>query len=568
MKPGRKTKAQLLDEISELKRKMADLDVLPGPVEGRALPIASPAGAEWKEPRTPVGTECDLLIRILGVMNDAIFLIGPRYTFDYANPIAEREFGPINGRKCFEYFQNRSDVCPWCEKEAIVGGRSRRRVYKEAKSDKSYDVFETPIQTADGQVCKLAVLHDITRHRKAEKALKLDEVRFEALVKLSRMSGDSAAETARFALEQAVRLTRSKIGFIGVLDESESAFTLHVVSGKAAGRCEAGAPPHFLIEESGVWAEAVRQRKPVCINSFVSSDKPAVQLPPGHPKITRLLSIPVFHAGRIVSVAAVANKAEDYDNSDQRQFILLMDSLWKLMQREKDREKLRESEERMRFLAAKLLDFLEEERARLAHEIHENIGQMLAAMKFGAENALKSAEEGRFDKTVPLLASYVDMLKGAVGKARDIYMNLRPTVLDDFGVIAAIFWLSARFQEAYPHIVVDKELDVEEAEIPKGLKLPIFRVIQEALNNSAAHSGAGRIRLTLQRDEDTLELCFTDDGAGFDLDEILSAAYTRRGLGLATMKERTQLSGGSFFIDSKRGRGTMVKAVWKVGDSE
>lgn len=509
-----------------------------------------------------------LLTGILGAMNDAIFLINPQFDFEYINPVAEREFGPVNGRKCFEYFHGRSDVCPWCERERIVGGRTVRRVYKESVGERVFDVFEAPIPDRKGLICKLAVLHDVTRHRKTQKALKLGEIRFEALVRMSRMSFESASQIAAFALEQAVLLTRSRIGFMGFLNESESEFTCHIESRNAVRQCKADLPSRHLLQEGSLWAETVRQRRPLVQNTLLAGG-PERPLPNGHPGVSRLLCIPIFHEGRIVSLAAVANKPIDYDDSDLRQFNLLMDSMWRLIQRQRDQEKLRKSEEQMRFLASKLLDFLEEERARVAQDVHLEIGQMLAAMKFGAENILKTVQEdGSEEKAVPLLSSYVGMLKTAVGKARDIYMNLRPTVLDDFGVIPALFWLCAGFQEKHPNICVDKQLVAEESEIPDSLKLTIFRVVQEALNNSAAHSGADRISLSLKKDEKNLELCFSDNGAGFDVDGTLSAGYTQRGLGLAAMRERIQLSGSHLVIDSRKGHGTCVKAIWEIEDAD
>jgi len=535
---------------------------------GQGAPSAQAASVTGKTRTSRGKVKPHLLTGILGAMNDPIFLINPQFDFEYVNPIAEGEFGPVSGRKCFEYFHGRSDVCPWCERERIVGGRTVRRVYKESVGERVFDVFEAPIPNRGGLICKLAVLHDVTRHRKAQKALKLDEIRFEALVRMSRMSFKSASEIASFALEQAVRLTRSRIGFMGFLNEDESEFTCHVESRNAVRLCKADSPSRHFIREGSLWAGIIRQRKPLIRNS-VPAGEPDGLLPDAHPGLTRLLCIPIFHEGRIVSLAAVANKPIDYDDSDLRQLNLLMDSMWQLIQRQRDQEKLRNSEEQMRFLASKLLDFLEEERARVAQDVHLEVGQMLAAMKFGAENILKTVqEEGSTEQVVSLLSSYVGMLKTAVGKARDIYMNLRPTVLDDFGVIPALFWLSAGFQEKHPGICVDKQLVAEEAEIPDSLKLTIFRVVQEALNNSAAHSGADRINLSLKRDEESLELSFSDNGAGFDVNSALSAGYSQRGLGLAAMKERIQLSGGHLDINSRKGHGTSVKATWNIGGVE
>lgn len=559
MKPQAKTKSQLLQEISDLTKRLATLEA--GSERCLSMPVSQPPPEQELNGELP-NTQREVTTSILAAMEDGVFLIGPQQDFVYTNPVAEKEFGPVLGRKCHEYFHNRNEVCPWCEREKIVRGKSVRRIFTESKTEKIYDVFESPVVTADGRVMKLAVLHDVTQHRKAEQELKLNEVRFESLVKLGRMTDATISDIAEFALEQAVRLTGSQIGFVGFPDENESISVLHVTTRKSSTKVAPEIGSQFGLD--GIWAEAVRKCRPVIVNKF-DSEKFKTTVPPGFPKMERLLCVPVLNAGRVLFVAAVGNKRAAYNSADLRQCSLLMDSMSKLIQRRKDQERLRESEEQMRFLAIRLLDFLEEERARIAREIHGDIGQVLAAMKLGVENILKSAREGEIEQAIPVLESYIEMLIAGIGKARQMYMDLRPTVLDDFGVIAAIFWLCARFQEAYPSVKVEKEVQIEESVIPDHLKLPIFRVAQEALNNSAAHSRADRIRIAMESDADTLRFVFSDNGAGFDPTEILAAGSIKKGLGLATMRERTQITGGTFLIESEIGKGTLVKASWKLG---
>jgi PAS domain S-box-containing protein len=569
MKNRQKLKSRLISEISELGEKLANIETSSlEPLDTKPAVNAFPCRSQKTGGEILLSSERDMLISILEAMNTGVFLIDQQFNFVYVNPVAEREFGPVGGRKCYQYFRNRSEVCPWCGREKVANGRSVRRVYTESKSAKIYDVFETPVINSDGLVLKLAVLHDITRHRKTEEALKLDELRFEALIKLSQMTSATPVEIAQFVLEQAVSLTGSKFGFMGFLDETECRFTLNIMSKSTSRKCAAQTPVHFRIEHGGLWSAAVKQRKPHIVNDFESSNPLMGALPKGHLRLKKFLSIPIFHGDRIVAVAAVANKSTHYEDSDVRHLVLLMGSMWKLIQRVRDQEKLRDSEEQMRFLASKLLAFLEEERARVAHEIHTDIGQMLAAMKFGAESTIKAARNGDTDKMISLLSSYIEMLKAAIDNSRQLYMDLRPTVLDDFGVIAAVFWLCAHFQESYPDITVEKKIEVEEQRIPEDLKLTIFRVFQEALNNSAAHSKADRIKLALTAEENIMELNFSDNGTGFDLSGILSTTSTTRGLGLAAMKERIHLSGGTFSIDSKVGGGTQVKASWELESME
>lgn len=181
---------------------------------------------------------------------------------------------------------------------------------------------------------------------RANNALHLDESRLEALLGLSQMSNASTKDIMDFAIDQLVRLTQSKVGALGFLNEGETLFTRHAWSGGVTGQCDITGEQrmHFPIETAGVWAEAVRRRKPVIVNDYAAPDLQKRRHPAGHIQIHRLMSIPVFDGDSIVVLAMVANKNEYYDASDLRQITLLMDGMWKLIQRQRAENALRETE--------------------------------------------------------------------------------------------------------------------------------------------------------------------------------------------------------------------------------
>jgi signal transduction histidine kinase len=141
-------------------------------------------------------------------------------------------------------------------------------------------------------------------------------------------------------------------------------------------------------------------------------------------------------------------------------------------------------------------------------------------------------------------------------------------LLDDLGILVTINWFCREFQELYPGISIESELSVEERQVPESLKIVIYRLLQEALNNIAKHSKADRVLVTVRRKDNTLELAIEDNGRGFDLEEVLSVESTKRGLGLGSMRERTGLSGGSFSIKTAKGAGTVVQASWQSEELE
>jgi signal transduction histidine kinase len=150
------------------------------------------------------------------------------------------------------------------------------------------------------------------------------------------------------------------------------------------------------------------------------------------------------------------------------------------------------------------------------------------------------------------------MVRAGIDETRRIMANLRPSVLDDLGILATLSWFCREFQKVHPHIQVRKETNLEEKEIPDPLKTVIFRLLQEAMNNIAKHSRSESVQLALSKENQALVFSIQDNGVGFDL------RTSRRGLGLASMKERVEASGGRFRVDSAEGLGTFIQAAWPL----
>ncbi len=224
---------------------------------------------------------------------------------------------------------------------------------------------------------------------------------------------------------------------------------------------------------------------------------------------------------------------------------------------------LRKSQTELRHLSMALLNAQERERKMVAGEIHDSIGASLAAIKFKAENALAEVAD-KSPETTTVLQSLIPIVHGAIEEARRIQMSLRPSILDDLGILMTINWFCRQFESTYSNIHIRKEIDIEEHEVPDPLKIVIYRVMQEALNNIAKHSKAPVVSLFLRKTGQAIELVIRDSGQGFDLSEAQSRVGAGRGLGLDSMRERTELSGGSFSIESNKGEGTSIRASWPL----
>lgn len=216
---------------------------------------------------------------------------------------------------------------------------------------------------------------------------------------------------------------------------------------------------------------------------------------------------------------------------------------------------LERSRETLRKLAAHLQTVREEQRAEIAREIHDEMGQGLTAMKIGLVR-LRSRLDGSEPKVSDLLGSLLGSLDATMTAVQRIMAELRPSVLDDLGLAAAIEWLARQFTE---RTGIACNLDLPEAgpDLSQDARTALFRILQESLNNVARHAGAARVRVTLRHGDDSTRLLVEDDGKGISPQEIESP----RSFGLLGMRERAAVFGGTLSIRGEAGVGTRVRVT-------
>ncbi len=182
-------------------------------------------------------------------------------------------------------------------------------------------------------------------HANAE--LRLNEERLAALLILSQRAFETDEELIRYGLEEAVRLTHSKIGYLHLFNEDQQSLGLFLWSEAVMEVCTAEKRPHYPLPEAGVWADCVRQRQPVLHNDYSHlADKGS--LPEGHVPLQRHLNLPIFDEEKIVAIIGVGNKEEPYGDSDIQQLTLYMGSTWEIVKRKRAETLLHDSEQRYR----------------------------------------------------------------------------------------------------------------------------------------------------------------------------------------------------------------------------
>ena len=218
------------------------------------------------------------------------------------------------------------------------------------------------------------------------------------------------------------------------------------------------------------------------------------------------------------------------------------------------------STEQMRSLAAHLQTIREEERASIAREMHDELGQILTSLKMNITFTRKELEESKLNEKKEKLLDELFFMNQTVDRAvtqvRKLITQLRPELIDKLGLIAALEWYSEEYQKT-TKIKCEFKTDQEELSLNHDTDLAIFRIVQEALTNTAKHSESKSVKIYLNKTEDKLSLEIVDDGKGILKEELEG----KKSFGLMGMRERAFLIGGRLEICSAGEKGTIVRLV-------
>ena len=218
---------------------------------------------------------------------------------------------------------------------------------------------------------------------------------------------------------------------------------------------------------------------------------------------------------------------------------------------------IEESKSQVTSLTSQLLLAEEQERKRIARELHDGLGQSLNAIAVNVRTTLERVGD-KVKTGFESLEAIMPIIHQSIEEVHRIGMNLRPSLLDDLGLLPTLGWFVREYQKIYPSIRIEKQTEIEETQVPDPLKAVIYRILQEALNNIAKHSKANLVSISLRKKDDRIELVIEDNGIGFDMESV------KNGFGLGSMRERAEFSVGSFDIESVKGKGTVIRASWRI----
>jgi PAS domain S-box-containing protein len=332
----------------------------------------------------------------------------------------------------------------------------------------------------------------------------------------------------------------------------------------------------------GILGLLIRERRPMRIDD-ISAQPRSVGFPPNHPHMTSFLGVPILFHGEPVGNLYLTDKLDGqaFTADDENLLVLLAnhaavainnsrlyaasqasaDQLqqWNEELEAKVANRTRQVEQYSKDMTLRILAAQEEERRRIARELHDETAQSLSTLLINLDLLELQLPQNDLQLQVGF-----DRLRGlakrTLDETRALSHDLRPTILDDVGLVAAIHWYADEFRKTFAvRVDVDAEAPSEKR-LPPQIEVALFRIAQEALTNIGKYAGAKSVFVGLTFPDSSAELVVRDDGVGFDLDNV--PGPTREGgLGLYGMRERAELLGGSLTIDTAPGRGTTITVV-------
>ena len=468
--------------------------------------------AERKKAEEALQLERNKLKGILYSMDDGVYIVNRQNEILYINPVIERKFGPIKGRKCHEYFHELLGACSWCKGREVFAGKKVRWEWYHLKTGRTYDVVDAPIMDPDGTLCKFEILRDISDRKKAERALRQSEKRYRMLV-----------ETMNDGL--------------GVQDENGAWVYVNDRFCEMLGYSRdemIGRPVTDFLSEADqrIYREQVLSRKRGELESYELSwlNKD------GQRMIT------------LVSPKAIFDEHGQFKGS----FAVITS----ITERKQAEEALKASEQQLRSLSSQLLTAQETERKRISRELHDELGQSLTVMKLRLNFIEKNLQDPQTDLKQEC-ENGVEYIDQVIENIRRLSRDLSPTILEDFGLSAALRWLINNFAKSYTIKVVLNMIDIDSL-LPRDSHVVVYRAVQEALTNIGKHSQAQNASVMIREDDSAVLFCIEDDGMGFDEKANGATSPEAKGLGLATMRGRVEMVGGTLHIESEEGKGTRI----------
>ncbi len=517
------------------------------------------------------GTSADYLRTIIDSLEAELMVINRDYRIIEANNMVLRRYGKkreeIIGRYCYAISHGLAEPCQLPYHECPVTkvwetGKPVRTTHlhtynvKGEKCERYLDIIASPITDSQGKVSAIAeLMRDVTEAKKLESEVAKAHRDLSALNTIAYVVSQSLDldTVLGSALDKTLEIMKIDTGGILLWDEEKQALCYRVYHGLSREYvqgvcCRLG---------EGIAGRAAQTGETILVEDISTEPRAICSGLINAEGLRAFASIPLRSQDKVSGVLNVASReAHKFSSED----IQLLNSIAAQIAIAIENAKLHQEVQRKEEIRGELLENMftiqEEERRRLARELHDETSQVMASLNADLE------------VVAGMLPASADQAKSVLRKAQELSVNildelhkliyeLRPTLLDDLGLVAAIRWLADNNLES-AGIKVDFKTTGLVRRLDTRLETTLFRVIQEAFYNIAKHAEAISTEARLGFKKSAIKVRISDNGKGFDVIEAMSSKDRPRGLGLLGMKERVELVKGTFSIHSSPGSGTEI----------
>jgi signal transduction histidine kinase len=413
-------------------------------------------------------------------------------------------------------------------------------------------------------VDQLQKLDDINR------ALQVDEARLNAMLSLSESTARmSERDLIQHGLEEAQRLTGSKIGFLHVINRDQDTAEFHTWSHATRDICTAAYQSHYPVAQAGIWADAVRCKRPVTHNDYQTAENRR-GLPEGHAPLVRHMVVPAMESDQVRMIVGVGNKPEPYDDSDLRQLQLIGDNLWKIISLRRTMTELEVARDAAEAASVAKSAFL----ANVSHEMRTPLNHITGLAELVRHEPLSERQAEWMNKLVMAARNLADTI-GTVLELTKIEAGKLDAAEEPFSVEDLVSSVVAGAQESAA--AKQLQLTTESAPVPASLighKEPVRQALLNYVSNAIRFTNSGKVTVRLQpvvEDDLSMLLRFEvqDTGIGimpedqarlFSIFEQVDNSSTRKyaglGVGLAMTRKIVRLMGGDAGCTSAPGAGS------------
>lgn len=475
----------------------------------------------------------------------------------------------LSGKHCYEVLYGSDKPCNtslWdCPLRHVLStGKAATIIhpYNLRGNVKYIKITAYPLKDSQGNaIAMLEMRREVTTERELEKQILR---RHYQLLALSRVSGAVSSlqnldTILRTALDNVLEVVQGAVGGILVIDEQTGILSYRVQRGLSARYAE---EMQMSVGE-GIAGRVAQIGKPILVEDISKDPRTA------HPDLVNaeglkgFISVPLKSKDKVVGVMNIASTNEGRFSTDDISLLSSIgDYLGTAIEQARLYERLKRARERYKLLLQHALTAQEDERKRVARELHDETSQAITSLTLRLQAIIQTAEiQGIGD------AQFVESLKSAHTNAVHagnevvkLMKELRPTLLDALGLPVAI-------QRYARDVLQTKGIDVSvdcsgvETRLPPEIEVTLFRIAQGAIGNILEHSGAKQAAIKLDCTDTECHLSIIDDGRGFDVSKITQVNSQGRGAGLFTMKERVKLVSGVCHIDSQPNQGTSVNVT-------